>query len=147
MRRSGQFRDVQVISASPLAFEPITDISGSLRISFLPTEQHLVKAVSSLCSPPPDQAELELKWLSGVQTSRSQRRPRQRTKPSRCHHRRVRSDGNVTNEADPFIKKRLLRLASNYDAITTPFASGPAPSNPTGGLADSSVETGRCDGD
>jgi hypothetical protein len=25
----------------------------------------------------------------------------------------------LANEADPFIKKRLLRLASNYDAMTT----------------------------
>jgi hypothetical protein len=29
----------------------------------------------------------------------------------------------LAEEADPFIKKRLLRLASNYDAMTTPYAT------------------------
>jgi len=47
----------------------------------------------------------------------------------------------LAKEADPFIKKRLLRLASNYDAMTTPFARGPAPSNLTDGPADNLAET------
>ena len=32
---------------------------------------------------------------------------------------RARHIRQLANEADPFIKKRLLRLASNYDAMTT----------------------------
>jgi hypothetical protein len=49
----------------------------------------------------------------------------------------------LAKDADPFIKKRLLRLASNYDAMTTPFAREPAPSNLTDGPADNLAETGR----
>jgi len=32
---------------------------------------------------------------------------------------RARHTREVATQADPFIKKRLLRLASNYDAMTT----------------------------
>jgi hypothetical protein len=53
----------------------------------------------------------------------------------------------LAKEADPFIKKRLLRLASNYDAMTTPFARGLAPSNLTDGPADNLAETGRGHGE
>lgn len=56
---------------------------------------------------------------------------------------RARHIRQLANEADPFIKKRLLRLASNYDAMTTPFARGPAPSNVTEGPEDNLAETGR----
>jgi hypothetical protein len=50
----------------------------------------------------------------------------------------------LAKEADPFIKKRLLRLASNYDAMTT---RGPAPSNLTDGPAENLAETGRDHGE
>jgi hypothetical protein len=60
---------------------------------------------------------------------------------------RARHIRQLANEADPFIKKRLLRLARNYEDLTTPFASGPAPSNPTDGAADNLVETGRGHGE
>jgi hypothetical protein len=60
---------------------------------------------------------------------------------------RARHIRQLANEADPFVKKRLLRLASNYDAMTTPFAGGPAPSNLTDGPADNLAETGRSHGE
>ncbi|MBR1233508.1 hypothetical protein [Bradyrhizobium sp. AUGA SZCCT0182] len=60
---------------------------------------------------------------------------------------RARYIRQLANEADPFIKKRLLRLASNYDAMTTPFARGPAPSNVTEGPEDNLAETGRGHGE
>ncbi|MBR1223966.1 MULTISPECIES: hypothetical protein [unclassified Bradyrhizobium] len=60
---------------------------------------------------------------------------------------RARHIRQLANEADPFIKKRLLRLASNYDAMTTPFARGPAPSNVTEGPEDNLAETGKGHGE
>jgi hypothetical protein len=60
---------------------------------------------------------------------------------------RARHIRQLANEADPFIKKRLLRLASNYDAMTTPLARGPAPSNLTDGPADNLAETRRSHGE
>jgi hypothetical protein len=56
---------------------------------------------------------------------------------------RARQVREIAKEADPFIRKRLLRLASNYDAMTTPYASGTVPSNLTDNPADSSAESGR----
>ena len=53
---------------------------------------------------------------------------------------RARHIRQLAKEADPFIKKRLLRLASNYDAMTT---QGSAPPNLADGAADNSAETGR----
>ncbi|MBR1268548.1 hypothetical protein JQ629_13595 [Bradyrhizobium sp. AUGA SZCCT0222] len=60
---------------------------------------------------------------------------------------RARHIRQLANEADPFIKKRLLRLASNYDAMTTPVKGGPAPSNVTEGPEDNLAETGRGHGE
>ena len=42
---------------------------------------------------------------------------------------RARHIRELANEADPFIKKRLLRLALNYDAMTMPLGRT-GPSNP-----------------
>jgi hypothetical protein len=40
---------------------------------------------------------------------------------------RARHIRELANEADPFIKKRLLRLARNYDAMTIPLGrTGPS---------------------
>jgi hypothetical protein len=50
---------------------------------------------------------------------------------------RARHIRQLAKEADPFIKKRLLRLASNYDAMTTSWP------NRTDSPADSLAETGR----
>lgn len=48
----------------------------------------------------------------------------------------------LAKEADPFIKKRLLHLASNYEAMTTPRART-VPSNRPNDSADTSTGTGR----
>ena len=45
------------------------------------------------------------------------------------YRERARHMRELANQADPFIKKRLLRLASNYDAMTTPPPMT-GPSNP-----------------
>lgn len=50
---------------------------------------------------------------------------------------RARHIRQLAKEADPFIKKRLLRLASNYDAMTTAWSN----------RADSLAETGRGPGE
>lgn len=42
---------------------------------------------------------------------------------------RARHMRNLASEADPFIKRRLLILASNYDAMATPRAAE-APNSP-----------------
>jgi hypothetical protein len=54
---------------------------------------------------------------------------------------RARHIRQLAREADPFIKKRLLRLASNYDAMTTAW------SNRADSPADSLAETGRGPGE
>jgi hypothetical protein len=51
---------------------------------------------------------------------------------------RARHIRELAKEADPVIKKRLLRLASNYDAMTTPYARGTIDS-----FADSLAESRR----
>jgi hypothetical protein len=51
---------------------------------------------------------------------------------------RARRIRELANEADPFIKKRLLRLARNYDAMTMPLGTGP--SNPPVASEDRSIE-------
>jgi hypothetical protein len=48
----------------------------------------------------------------------------------------------LAKEADPFIKKRLLHLASNYEAMTTPRART-VPSNQPNDSADTSTGTAR----
>jgi hypothetical protein len=60
---------------------------------------------------------------------------------------RARHIRELAKEADPVIKKRLLRLASNYDAMTTPYARGTAPSNLTDSPADSLAESRRDHGE
>jgi hypothetical protein len=52
----------------------------------------------------------------------------------------------LAKEADPFIRKRLLRLASNYDAMTTPRART-VPSTPADGSADTSARSGKDHGE
>lgn len=56
---------------------------------------------------------------------------------------RARHIRRLASEADPFIKKRLLRLASNYDAMTTPHARGRVSSDLPNSFADSSSENER----
>ena len=56
---------------------------------------------------------------------------------------RARHIRQLADEADPFIKKRLLRLASNYDAMTPPLAREPAPSSLAEDPAEDLAETGR----
>ena len=48
----------------------------------------------------------------------------------------------LAKEADPFIRKRLLRLASTYDAMTTPRART-VPSTQADSAADTSARSGR----
>jgi len=45
---------------------------------------------------------------------------------------RARYIRNLASEADPFIKRRLLSLASNYDAMATPHAGEPISPNAPG---------------
>ena len=52
----------------------------------------------------------------------------------------------LAKEADPFIKQRLLRLASNYDAMTTPRAKT-VPSTLVDSPADTSAPSGKDHGE
>jgi hypothetical protein len=52
----------------------------------------------------------------------------------------------LAKEADPFIRKRLLRLASNYDAMTTPRART-VPSALPDSAADTSAPSGKDHGE
>jgi hypothetical protein len=52
----------------------------------------------------------------------------------------------LAKEADPFIRKRLLRLASNYEAMTTSRART-APSGPADSAADTSARSGTDHGE
>ena len=52
----------------------------------------------------------------------------------------------LAKEADPFIRKRLLHLASNYDAMTTPRART-VPSTPADSATDISARSGRDHGE
>ena len=54
---------------------------------------------------------------------------------------RTRHIRELATHADPFIKNRLLRLASNYDAMTT--RSNTALSNPTEASVGSFVDNDR----
>jgi hypothetical protein len=50
---------------------------------------------------------------------------------------RARHLRDLAGEADPFIKKRLLHLANNYDAMITSHAKDSVSSNRPNGSADS----------
>ena len=52
----------------------------------------------------------------------------------------------LAKDADPFIRQRLLRLASNYDAMTTPRART-VPSALADSAADTSTRNGRDHGE
>jgi hypothetical protein len=52
----------------------------------------------------------------------------------------------LAKDADPFIRQRLLRLASNYDAMTTPRART-VPSALADSAADTSARNGRDHGE
>jgi hypothetical protein len=52
----------------------------------------------------------------------------------------------LAKDADPFIRQRLLRLASNYEAMTTPRART-VPSALADSAADTSARNGRDHGE
>ena len=52
----------------------------------------------------------------------------------------------LAKDADPFIRQRLLRLASNYDAMTTPRART-VPTTLADSAADTSARSGKDHGE
>ncbi len=63
------------------------------------------------------------------------------------YRERARHIRQLAGEADPFIKKRLLRLADNYDAMITSFARSAAPAKLSDGPADHLTKAGTGSGE